>query len=190
MCGASFCPSTTSHLIITAATPHHTTRTSPVPRRPIEEFRSRIRQATAAGEPASDTLAKVTSAYLRFLEECSTFYSLLVGKLQQRYGSVGARLAAQVPGADGAQAQVVEAAPAGHGVDPRLSCHRSLIYLGDLARWGRGLCGACGSCAWCRGLEVSAHWGQEYLHRRFHPLAATNTPLLCHPQVCCPGPEE
>ncbi len=74
-------------------------------RRPIEEFRSRIRQASQAGEPAAEQLARATAAYLKLLDDCSAFYTRLMVRLQQRYGSVGVALelpTAQVRGGWGA----------------------------------------------------------------------------------------
>eukprot|EP00879_Flechtneria_rotunda_P012060 GHRR01012595.1.p1 GENE.GHRR01012595.1~~GHRR01012595.1.p1 ORF type:complete len:292 (+),score=102.41 GHRR01012595.1:287-1162(+) len=114
--------------------------------RPIEEFRSRLKQADRAGEAGAVQVPKVAAAFLRFLEEASAFYRQLVMQLQAVYGDVGVKL--EVP--EGAAAKLAAAAKAGaaNGTnsmhastsssaprDVRTSIHRCLIYLGDLARY-------------------------------------------------------
>jgi hypothetical protein len=59
------------------------------------------------------------------------------------------------------QEEPLAPAPAGQGADARLSVHRSLIYLGDLARWGLNCGGwARGGGCWGggRGLCWVGHW--------------------------------
>eukprot|EP00850_Spirogloea_muscicola_P014054 SM000098S25134 [mRNA] locus=s98:421074:426494:+ [translate_table: standard] len=119
----------------------------------IEEFRGRIRKLTAAssgeGAPSQqataakavlagqrDPLQKTVALYRSFLAETSGFYHELINKLKARHNlgpdepfpplanDLEAGAAVLKPGED-----------SGSILQCRLSCHRCLIYLGDLARY-------------------------------------------------------
>eukprot|EP00850_Spirogloea_muscicola_P007439 SM000037S13574 [mRNA] locus=s37:730114:735309:+ [translate_table: standard] len=119
----------------------------------IEEFRGRIRKLTAAssgeGAPSQqataakavlagqrDPLQKTLALYRSFLAETSGFYHELINKLKAKHNlgpdepfpplanDLEAGAAVLKPGEDG-----------GSILQCRLSCHRCLIYLGDLARY-------------------------------------------------------
>jgi len=104
--------------------------------RPIEEFRSRVKEAEKAGQAGAEQLPKVGGAFSRFLEDASGFYRGLVMQLQGSYGDVGVKLempsgAAKKAAARATDQEMGSSAPR----DVRPSIHRCLIYLGDLARY-------------------------------------------------------
>ncbi|WIA21699.1 hypothetical protein OEZ85_000866 [Tetradesmus obliquus] len=110
--------------------------------RPIEEFRTRLKQADKAGDAGASAGPKVAAAFMRFLEEASLFYRRLVMQLQAAYGDVGVKLAVEAAGAAGGGVAAANGAAAmlcssGSSAprDVRPSIHRCLIYLGDLARY-------------------------------------------------------
>ncbi|WIA42128.1 hypothetical protein OEZ86_009400 [Tetradesmus obliquus] len=110
--------------------------------RPIEEFRTRLKQADKAGDAGASAGPKVAAAFMRFLEEASLFYRRLVMQLQAAYGDVGVKLAVDTAGAAGGGVAAANGAAAmlcssGSSAprDVRPSIHRCLIYLGDLARY-------------------------------------------------------
>lgn len=77
---------------------------------------------------------QVRDTCLRFLNEASLFYALLVLKLQSAYGSVGFELDyADKAALDNALGSVL-LPPRVATLDCRISVYRCLICLGDLAR--------------------------------------------------------
>ncbi|KAK3273297.1 hypothetical protein CYMTET_18454 [Cymbomonas tetramitiformis] len=103
--------------------------------RRIEEFRKRIRKYSVVAEggasDADEQLQKstqATAAFRSFLAEATGFYHGLIRKLEARYGHIdGDRQ-------DGGATQK----RLNHGqldISCNISCHRCLIYLGDLARY-------------------------------------------------------
>ena len=77
---------------------------------------------------------QVRDTCLRFLNEASLFYALLVLKLQAAYGSVGFELDyADKAALDSALGSVL-LPPRVATLDCRISVYRCLICLGDLAR--------------------------------------------------------
>ena len=124
--------------------------------RPIEEFRRRIKAASAAGEkgreplqkvccltinnaasrggtlcsPCTDCMLQVKIAFGRFLQDAALFYKQLAVKLQIAYGSVGYSVA-------DAQLTAVPSVPdqAYQHQDCRTSVFRCLICLGDIFRY-------------------------------------------------------
>ncbi|BDA49482.1 probable telomerase-binding protein EST1A at N-terminal half [Coccomyxa sp. Obi] len=101
----------------------------------IEEFRRRIKATIAGGEKQRELYTKVRDACLRFLNEASLFYALLVLKLQAAYGSVGFELDyADKSALDTALGSVL-LPPRVATLDCRISVYRCLICLGDLARY-------------------------------------------------------
>lgn len=124
--------------------------------RPIEEFRRRIKAASAAGEKGREPLQKVCLktikcavyrlgtlhqrntncvpqvkiAFGRFLQDAALFYKQLAVKLQTAYGNVGYSVA-------DAQLTAVPPVPdqAYRHQDCRNSVFRCLICLGDIFRY-------------------------------------------------------
>ncbi|CAM6086076.1 unnamed protein product [Calypogeia fissa] len=114
----------------------------------IEEFRARLRKSTAAAAAAAsapvipmpgarlpparrDTSQKILSVFKSFLSEATGFYHNLILKLRAKHG---------LP----QNYSPFEAEPSGLARDDKraaelkscdLSCHRCLIFLGDLARY-------------------------------------------------------
>ncbi|WOK99839.1 protein SMG7 [Canna indica] len=110
--------------------------------RRIDEFRQHINAATSAGSNASsggkvlvrpDKVKKIRSVFKSFLMEATGFYHDLILKVRAKYG---------LPN-EGTENEIVlskdekKLAEIKKGL---MSCHRCLIYLGDLARY-KGLYG-------------------------------------------------
>ncbi|ONK78942.1 uncharacterized protein A4U43_C01F1260 [Asparagus officinalis] len=114
--------------------------------RRIEEFRALLNAAKSAGSvttqggkapPRPDSIKKIRSGFKTFLSESTGFYHDLILKIRSKFGlPVGFF-------SDGPVSQITiskdekKSAVMKKGL---MSCHRSLIYLGDLARY-KGLCG-------------------------------------------------
>lgn len=85
---------------------------------------------------ARQQIQKLTTAYLKFLDDAVAAYRRLVWKMQWVWGPQGAAVEVDAS----VQNEIRQAVPAqGGGVggarDVRPSVHRSLIYLGDLCRY-------------------------------------------------------
>mmetsp|Transcript_36979 Transcript_36979/g.59852 ORF Transcript_36979/g.59852 Transcript_36979/m.59852 type:complete len:999 (+) Transcript_36979:103-3099(+) len=102
--------------------------------RRIEEFRKRLRKASSpvpdgtSVATSKDSVRKLAHAFRLFLEESVAFYVELLRKLQNKYKiSLDAGKVATFPN-DGAVSLQ-------HWKTAVHSCHRCLIFLGDLARY-------------------------------------------------------
>ena len=80
------------------------------------------------------TPVQTTSVFVKFLREASTFYALLILKLQAAFGQLG--FALDFPGLDDLAAATERTVIPDFktSLDCRISIYRCLICLGDLAR--------------------------------------------------------
>uniref|UniRef100_A0A7N0RIR8 Protein SMG7 n=1 Tax=Kalanchoe fedtschenkoi TaxID=63787 RepID=A0A7N0RIR8_KALFE len=102
----------------------------------IEEFRAHFSAALAPGSstsqnakgpPKSDRIAKIRLQFKSFLSEATGFYHDLILKIKAKYG---------LP--LGSENQIVLEKDSKNYADTKkglVSCHRCLIYLGDIARY-------------------------------------------------------
>lgn len=95
--------------------------------RVIEDFRTKIRGWQAQQQPSEKTeLRKVCTQFRKFLEAACAFYHSLIHKFRTTFNL---KLDGPIPVADRAQV----------AFRPYVSCHRCMIYLGDLMRYHRDL---------------------------------------------------
>lgn len=133
--------------------------------RRIEEFRAHINPASAsAGSIASkggkgvvrpDRIKKIRSVFKGFLSEATGFYHDLILKIRAKYGLPLGYFS------EGSENQIILAKEAKKSAEMQkglISCHRCLIYLGDLARY-KGLCGE-GDYATCDYAAASSYYIQ------------------------------
>ncbi|CAL9107622.1 unnamed protein product [Musa acuminata var. zebrina] len=114
--------------------------------RRIEEFRAHLNVAASAGSNASpagkghirpDRIKKIRNIFKSFLTEATGFYHDLILKIRAKYGLPFSYLD------EGPENQTVSTKDEKRSAKMKkglLSCHRCLIYLGDLARY-KGLYG-------------------------------------------------
>lgn len=109
--------------------------------RRIEEFRLHINAAKSTGLTATqggrgstrpDRIKKIRSAFKSFLSESTGFYHDLILKIRATYGLPLGYFS------EGPESQIILSKDEKKSADMKkglLSCHRCLIYLGDLARY-------------------------------------------------------
>ena len=109
--------------------------------RRIEEFRSLLNNAKSAGSvtaqggrapPRPDSVKKIRSGFKTFLSESTGFYHDLILKIRAKFGLPLGFFS------DGPESQTSLTKDEKKSAVMRkglMSCHRSLIYLGDLARY-------------------------------------------------------
>lgn len=114
--------------------------------RRIEEFRLHVNAAKTSGLNAPQTvrsqvkpdrIKKIRSAFKSFLSESTGFYHDLILKIRAKYGLPLGYFS------EGPESQIIPSKDEKKSVEMKkglLSCHRCLIYLGDLARY-KGLYG-------------------------------------------------
>lgn len=107
----------------------------------IEEFRLHINAAKSTGLPATqggrslarpDRIKKIRSAFKSFLSESTGFYHDLILKIRAKYGLPLGYFS------EGPESQIILSKDENKTANMKkglLSCHRCLIYLGDLARY-------------------------------------------------------
>jgi len=102
----------------------------------IEEYRKKIRNSMGArndksSDPsAKDDLGKLCESFRSFLHSANKFYNELIKKLQEKYNL-------KLDGTEYPLKALKDETPNFH--KSYLSCHRCLIFLGDLARYHRDL---------------------------------------------------
>ncbi|KAJ3164124.1 hypothetical protein HDU88_005622 [Geranomyces variabilis] len=114
----------------------------------IEEFRKAEKgvysRAKRAGQPADrNELRLLTANFRRFLSEATAFYARFICRLHRAFDLRGDAIATIIKqlsfavGSDAEDETVAVATPVGEAAASRAlkACHRSLIYLGDLARY-------------------------------------------------------
>eukprot|EP01117_Protostelium_nocturnum_P004466 TRINITY_DN1608_c0_g1_i2.p1 TRINITY_DN1608_c0_g1~~TRINITY_DN1608_c0_g1_i2.p1 ORF type:complete len:627 (-),score=230.88 TRINITY_DN1608_c0_g1_i2:106-1986(-) len=107
----------------------------------IEEYRKRIRklnQNTGVKEENQTELTKLCDSFSNFLESSSRFYNSLIVKLKNKHGLK----------LDGSIDYKIDPSSSSQSNESNknihrsfLTCHRCLIYLGDLARYHRDIVG-------------------------------------------------
>lgn len=115
--------------------------------RRIEEFRAHINSASASAGSATsqggkgvarlDRIKKIRSVFKSFLSEATGFYHDLILKIRAKYGLPLGHFS------EGPENQIILAKDEKKSAEVKkglISCHRCLIYLGDLARY-KGLYG-------------------------------------------------
>ena len=96
----------------------------------IEDFRKRIRKSS--GKTGSDEVVKICELFYSFLCMASKFYEELNSKLQNKYSLL----------LDGTvDISFIDLDQSSVQFKAYVSCHRSLIYMGDLYRYHRDLYG-------------------------------------------------
>ncbi|XP_077222226.1 nonsense-mediated mRNA decay factor SMG7-like [Tasmannia lanceolata] len=109
--------------------------------RRIEEFRAHINSTPAStggkGAARPDRIKKILSVFRAFLSEATGFYHDLIQKIRAKYGLPLGYFS------DGPENEITLSKDGKKSAEMRkglVSCHRCLIYLGDLARY-KGLYG-------------------------------------------------
>lgn len=132
--------------------------------RRIEEFRQHINAAVSAGSNASsggkvlvrpDKIKKLRSVFRSFLTEATGFYHDLILKIRAKYGLPLSYFN------EGIETEIVLTKDEKKSADMKkglMSCHRCLIYLGDLARY-KGLYGE-GDSVSCDYAAASSYYMQ------------------------------
>ncbi|MCL7051553.1 hypothetical protein MKW94_021087 [Papaver nudicaule] len=94
----------------------------------IDEYRNRIREASVPRKSANLESETLLEELKSFVSEATKFYQDLIAKIRRSYGfptdvmvSIGSGISRSIESADMGRCQ--------------FSCHRSLVYLGDLARY-------------------------------------------------------
>ncbi|XP_017698117.2 protein SMG7-like isoform X2 [Phoenix dactylifera] len=111
--------------------------------RRIEEFRTHINAAVSAGSNAGKSLARpdrikrIRSVFKTFLSEATGFYHDLILKISSKYGLP---LGYFSEGPENRYIPMKDEKKSAEMKKGLMSCHRCLIYLGDLARY-KGLYG-------------------------------------------------
>lgn len=111
----------------------------------IEEYRQRLRKVLSAQkEPnnrnkngSKEELRKLSEMFRKFLEASSAFYHGLISSFQEKYNL---KLDGPIPEEDRNQNLFRQ----------YVSCHRSLIYIGDLARYHKDLYGDPANKEWVK----------------------------------------
>ncbi|XP_010928322.1 nonsense-mediated mRNA decay factor SMG7 [Elaeis guineensis] len=111
--------------------------------RRIEEFRTHINAAASAGSNAGKSLARpdrikrIRSVFKTFLSEATGFYHDLILKISSKYGLPFGYFS---EGPENRYIPMKDEKKSAEMKKGLMSCHRCLIYLGDLARY-KGLYG-------------------------------------------------
>ncbi|CAG8480573.1 10618_t:CDS:10 [Diversispora eburnea] len=102
----------------------------------IEDYRKRIRAASTNSGKPKGTSRRLTSAFRSFLQEATGFYYFFIQKLARHFGLEQLNPIIQK---FGSTLESTDFSKDSYNFDIKqravLSCHKSLIFLGDLARY-------------------------------------------------------